>query len=442
MALPRSVSLPFLVVSAAVVATSYRLLQAVDRYSVNVLFWDQWDFYTPLFSRASLWRIFTWQHGPHREGIGLVIDKFVLDATRWNSRAEVLFMVAVLIAATLAALKLKERLFGSVSYGDIAIPCLLLTFAQMEALVGAPNPSYSAVPELLIALYCLAGTLPRPAVRYSAVLILNFLLIFTGFGFFMGLVTLGVLLFDLRRTLRAEGESVRFPALALLIAAASLASFFYHYHLDPAVPGFQFPDPHPWKYPWFIALMMSYFVGLRAVALASVVGGLLLLTSLVILGRHAGRLWRGRDTSATDRTIVILIGFSLLFAANAAVGRVGQGMPEAAQFSRYMGLMVPAFLGIYFHLLTWKSRFCRTTILTLFVIAIVPATLRIPNGYSPGIVRDGKHAWRDCILKVGMIDYCDQVTGFPIYPNPRRTQLAEKLQFLQRNALNLYSGQP
>src|SRR5215470_5105440 len=165
MALPRSVSLPFLVVSAAVVATSYRLLQAVDRYSVNVLFWDQWDFYTPLFSRASLWRIFTWQHGPHREGIGLVIDKFVLDATRWNSRAEVLFMVAVLIAATLAALKLKERLFGSISYGDLAIPCLLLTFAQMEALVGAPNPSYSAVPELLIALYCLAGTLPRPAVR-------------------------------------------------------------------------------------------------------------------------------------------------------------------------------------------------------------------------------------------------------------------------------------
>jgi len=64
----------------------------------------------------------------------------------------------------------------------------------------------------------------------------------------------------------------------------------------------------------------------------------------------------------------------------------------------------------------------------------------MPNGYSPQLVSEGKQAWKSCILQTGNIDYCDQATGFPIYPDPRRTHLVEKLQFLQKNRLNLYSG--
>jgi len=444
-----SVRFPVIVVSTVLLASACRLVFAVWRYSVNLVFWDQWDFYTPLFNHASLWRIFTWQHGPHREGIGLVFDKFVLESTRWNSRAEALFMVAALFAAAVVALRLKQKLFGSVSggsssrgldYSDIAIPCLFLTFAQMEALVGEANPSYSAIPELLIGFYCLAWMLPRPIARYTTVLLLNFLLIYTGFGFFMGAVTMGVLLFDLRRCLRAKSESPAFPVVALALAAASLAGFFYHYRWDPAVACFHFPDAHPLNYPWLIALMMSYFVGLRMVVVASVVGSFLALAAFAILIWHGICLWRNREWSAADRTIVVLLGFSLLFAANAAVGRVCLGMPEAAQISRYMGLLVPAFLAIYFHLLTWRKSMFRTALLALFVIALIPGAVRMPNGYSPQVVSDGKRAWQTCILQTGTIDYCDRATGFPLHPNPKGTELLEKLQFLQKNGLNLYSG--
>src|SRR5271169_3470808 len=144
----RGFRLPVIVVATVFLAAASRLMLAVWRYSVNIIFWDQWDFYTPLFNHASLWRIFTWQHGPHREGIGLVLDKFVLESTRWNSRAEALFMAGALCAAAIVALRLKQEVFGSLGYrdldySDIAIPCLFLTFAQMEALVGEANPSYS-----------------------------------------------------------------------------------------------------------------------------------------------------------------------------------------------------------------------------------------------------------------------------------------------------------
>ncbi len=437
--------LPVIVLSTVFLAAACRLVLAVWRYSVNLIFLDQWDFYTPLFNHASLWRIFTWQHGPHREGIGLVLDKFVLEWTRWNSRAEALFMVGTLFAAAVVALRLKQKLFGSLGYGDlgysdIVVPCLFLTCAQMEALVGAANPSYSAIPELLIGLYCLAWMIPKPGARYFAVLVLNFLLIYTGFGFFMGVVTIGVLLFDLRRAFRTESESPSFPAVALFLAAASLAGFFYHYRWDPAVPCFHFPDAHPLNYPWFIGLMLSYFLGLRTVVLASVAGSFLALVAFAILIWHGVRLWRNREWSAADLTIVILLSFSLLFEANAAVGRVCLGMPQAAQFSRYMGLLVPAILAIYFHLLSWRKSTFRTALLAVFAIALIPGTLRLPNGYSPQVVSDGKQAWKTCILQIGNINYCDQATGFPLHPNPRETQLLEKLQFLQKNRLNLYSG--
>ncbi len=310
----------------------------------------------------------------------------------------------------------------------------------MEALVGEANPSYSVIPELLIGLYCLAWMLPKPIARYAAVLVLNFLLIYTGFGFFMGVVTIGVLLFDLRRAFRTESESRSFPAVALLLAAASLAGFFYHYRWDPAVPSFHFPDAHPLNYPWFIGLMMSYFLGLRTAVLASVAGSFLALVALAILIWHGVRLWRDREGSAADRTVVILLGFSLLFEANAAIGRVSLGMPEAAQISRYMGLLVPGYLAIYFHLLTWRKSAFRTALLAMFVIALIPGAIRMPNGYSPQLVSDGKQAWKTCILQIGDINYCDHATGFPLHPNPRKSQLLEKLQFLQKNRLNLYSG--
>ena len=256
----------------------------------------------------------------------------------------------------------------------------------------------------------------------------------------MGVVTIAVLILDLRRALRTESGSTVFPAVALVLATASLAGFFYHYGWAPNVPCFHFPDAHPLNYGWFIGLMMSYFLGLRTVGLASVVGSLLALLALAVLIWHGLRLWRNREWSAPDLTIVILLSFSLLFAANAAVGRVCQGLPEAAQFSRYMAFLVPAYLAIYFHLLTWRKSARRGVLLGVFVIALIPGTVLMPNGYSPQLVRDGKQAWKTCILQTGKIDYCDRVTGFPIYPDPKRTQLLEKLQFLQKNRLNLYSG--
>jgi hypothetical protein len=433
------INLPFIVAIAALALALARLLLAVTRYSVNLLYWDQWDFYTPLFQRASFWQIFNYQHAPHREGIGLVLDKLVLDATAWDSRAEALFMVSALLIAAVLALILKRRLFGRFHYSDGIIACLFLTLAQLEALIGEANPSYSVFPELLIMFYCLAWMIPRSALRYAFVLLVNFLLIYTGFGIFMGIVTLGVLLLDLRRSIRSKSEPFAFPLVGLLIAGLSLSAFFYHYRWD-LTTGCPIPDHRFWNYPWFVSLLMSYFLGLRALILASALGAVVAFGAAAAFLSSAFRLWSKTEWSAIDRTLTILLGFSLLFAANAALGRTCQGMPEAAQFSRYMGLLVPAFFAIYLYLLTWRDIRLRLALITVFLLAVLPGTFLLPNGYSPEVVHDGKLAWKACILETGNIAYCDQVTGFPVYPVPPRTHLVEKLELLRANHLNLYSG--
>jgi hypothetical protein len=42
----------------ALLATSVRLFLLIKTYVVNIIFWDEWDIYNPLFSHSGLWQIF------------------------------------------------------------------------------------------------------------------------------------------------------------------------------------------------------------------------------------------------------------------------------------------------------------------------------------------------------------------------------------------------
>jgi hypothetical protein len=129
----------------------------------------------------------------------------------------------------------------------------------------------------------------------------------------------------------------------------------------------------------------------------------------------------------------------LLFAANNAVGRQCLG-PGQAFSSRYSTLLIPAFLGIYFFLLS-KSWFgIRNLVLALWVLLLLPSSLVIPvaeiNWYF-----DGKSQWADCYIRTGNIRFCDERTHFVIYPSSAAaaTHLQEKLDYLKQNHLNLFA---
>lgn len=428
--------LRFLFVCAVFVAFAWRLIVRTLESSVNIPFWDQWDFYTPLFNQASLWQVFRWQHGPHREGLGLVADKFLLEWTHWNARAESLLIVGCFSVAAALAIYLKAKVIAPLTYSDAVIPAMFLMPAHLGAITGVPNPSYSGFPELLIILYSLAWTMRRSLLRYGTVLLLNFALIYTGFGFFIGIITIAVLALELRRV-AVKREELLLVSVVLTVAVLSLASFFWNYQNAPAKLVRCVEHPQVLNYPWFVALAFALFLGIRrSVVLAWLLGGACALLLAWVTGRSANRLWQDRENANRDLVILILSGFSLLFIAAAALGRACLGMPGAAQNYRYLGLLVPGFLAAYFQLSSVKSGRERAIAVITFVLAIFPAAL---HNHADQVSENGKRAWIACLAQKKTALQCQESTVFNLHPDPARTHLQEKLDYLKRNRLSFYA---
>src|SRR4030081_2054874 len=179
-----------LLVAVAFIFYAARLFRLISRYAVNIFFSDQWEFNdATLFQKHSLWQIFDWQHGPHRQGLGALFEKLVDPIFGWNSRIESFIVWGVIVTAAICALWLKRRLYGSFSVFDVVIPAILFIPAQWETLFVTANFSHGPFPLLLILVYCLSWTFGKRAVRYPLVLLINFVSIYTGFGIFLGVLT-------------------------------------------------------------------------------------------------------------------------------------------------------------------------------------------------------------------------------------------------------------
>ncbi len=421
---------------------SVRFFLFISRYSVNIIFWDQWDFLRNFFvDDPGIAELFVLQHGPHREGVGLIADKVLYPLTAWNVRAESFMIGGCILIAMLLALLLKKQLFGKISTSDIVIPMMFLTLAQYETVIGTPNPAYSGFPLLLIVLYGLALLQKTYLLKYGALLLINLVLIYTGFGVFMGLVTIGVFALDSYGSLRGTiSPRPALPLLGLLIACASLGSFFVHYKFQPAVDCFEFPYHNLAAYPWFSALMFSTFAGLRSPTLfVTLLGMVILSLAIYVLALQTLSLFRREAQARTlPLTIAVMLAYSLLFSANTAVGRVCVGLPAPAQASRYTTLLIPAFLGLYFFLLTVKSAPLRKILVALFVAVLIPGHVHISQRVD--WFANGKRAWAICYRKTEDIAFCDAATKFKIYPNPSQTQLKQKLDYLKEHKLNLFSS--
>jgi len=418
-----------------------RLFRLVDRYAVNILFCDQWKFDdATLFQNHSWLEIFRWQHGPHRQGLGGILSKLFEPWIDWNSRYEAFAMVAVIACACLAALWLKQRLFGEIDYSDVVIPLLFFTPVQYETLLGATNPSHGPLPLLLVVLYCLAWTIANSYRKYVTVLLLNILLIYTGFGLFMGFVT--PLLLGLDFYLHRN----RLAMISLVIAVLSMSSFFLGYRYDPAVPmsSPQLGGSPLHYYALFVGFMFSTFINIPPVQAlvipAILVGsGLALLTSLTA-GNMLLKLRVGKVDWMKSLVIVALLGYSLIFCFATAYGRTGMGL--GAPKSRYMTYLVLAFFGLYLAALSAKVKIERRAFLCLVLLLALLSSTRIeaPVQRSASARSEQLRTWKECYLSGGSIEQCDSRSGSFIYWTPEPPDLQWKLDYLRRFHLNLYSS--
>jgi hypothetical protein len=419
----------------------FRFFWCIHRYSVNLFFSDDWVYFDVLSQRLSYWQMFVMQHGPHREGVGMVLASYLLRLSSWNSRVEAYLQGTVIVAAALLALWLKVRIFGPLQFADLIIPLMFLSLAQWELLAGGPGPSPQAFPLMLIMAYCLAWLQRNSGCRLASVVLINFLLIFTGYGIFIAGITILLLGVEFCRGLQLrEKQRIVSSLSALLVALASIALFFRGYVFSPAAECYRFPWGNPLNYPVFIAMMLARFVGIKHQAVLATMVGLALLTALIgLVARHASRILRLTFSSDNaTRTIFILGGYALIQATAVAIGRICLGM-ETSQSSRYMTLLIPAFLSLYFGIVAGPAAHkWRKAALALLFIGVLAGSIQRNHKELEGVAK-ARETWKECFISRENVDFCTAITGTEIYLPTQHRQLMRKLQYLKTNRLNLYS---
>jgi hypothetical protein len=419
-------------------ALGVRLFRLTDRYAVNILFWDQWDFDdATLFEHHTFWEIFRWQHGPHRQGLGGILAALIEPLFRWNSRTEAFVATGMVVIAGLAMWYLKYRLFGSLAWTDVAIPMIVFSPAQWEPVWNTVNFAHGTLPALLIILYCLAWTWNDERAKYALIVALNFVTLYTGFGFFIGLLT-PVLLFARYRAARSA-----YLLVCTLAAAASLLSFFAGYNNDPSSGCSSLFDATAGDYAGFLALLYATPFGIRSTALSAILAGGLVLAAVgaiaAVNGKHVLRDF-GR-ARGTPLVLAILSAYSILFCVSAAVGRACTGL-EQAHTSRYAAYRQLAVLCLYFCALAWRPPRWRVALPAVLVVLLIPSLfLGSADARDIAAYSDVKKNWRDCYLGGGSIEVCNDKAG-PIYPKPERTHLPRKLDYLRASRQNLFADAP
>lgn len=445
---------PAMLVAVATVLLSGRLFRLISRYAVNIFFWDEWDNKTAtLFQKNSLWEIFTWQRGWHRLGVGALVEKALDPLFQWNSRSESFILGGIVAVAAICALWLKIRLYGRFSVWDIAIPAIFFTPAQWETLYMTPIFSQGPLPLLLVVVYCLAWTCESSAIRYTFILIINFVTIFTGFGIFLGVLTPPLLVLDYLSYASSNRKLSSFIA-SLLISLASLGYFFLGYVRTAGVDCLPNAQPASLKnYATFLMLMAADFFAPNGRGFFARAAGTALLIGLVICLICAVRfLLRKKNVSVShhERTarlvVFVLAAISLATCVTIAYLRLCAGL-EVALAPRYTVYIQIGALGLYLHLLCIRERWTRRTLLSVLLASVIVATFHADR-IGMTRFRDGKQRWKACYLQTENIEQCNEKTGFLIYRLPggypridekrQNLTLQQKLQFLKRTRQNLY----
>jgi|SRR5579859_2273518 len=436
---------PSLLVAASFILFAARMFQLISEYAVNIFFSDQWEFNdATLFQKHSVWQMFSWQHGPHRQGLGALFAKLVDPPFHWNSRIESFIVGGVVVVAAICALGLKKRIFGRLSVFDVAIPAIFFTSGQWETLVLTPNFAHGSFPLLLLVLYCLAWTVETPIVRYPLILLINFVTIYTGFGLLLGILT--PFLFVLDHLTRKK--EVQLPTACLLgvvlISLASFGSFFLGYKFKPYMECFSFEPQSPQSYLAYVAVMCSNFFAVKGSRATLQIAGFTVLVAWLASAVLAARPLLRRDGlqlqvahRAKSLVPLILISYTLLFCVASAYGRVCGGL-WSAQSSRYVIYLELAALGLYFQLLSSRRTSIQRLFLGGFLVLVITASLAVDRSEMT-YFRYVKQEWKICYMRTENIRGCNQFVGFAIFSRaPEEIHLQEKLQYLKATKQNLY----
>jgi len=411
------------------------------RFSVNILFSDAWDFHRSFMHEQTIFQQFISQFGPQRQGLGLVITGWLNNLSGWNSNWVSMAIAILFFTSAIIYLQIKRRLFGNLNPFDLAVVILVLSLNQFEVLTITPFMSHSAIPAIFIALYCLSFFIKEMLIRHAVLIIINLNLVFSSFGFFMGIVTVIIFTFLFIKSFSKHAKKQAWISLiSLLFALTTLIIFFIDYDMGYAKNHTTFLWDEPWRYLYYMSLSYSGLFGLRGVGTSQIIFGLIVLGGLIwILVKVLVKIFPSKDVWDINLIsyyiIAVLITYSLFFAVNLSFGRIELGL-EYAGSSRYLPYLVPSLIGAYFYLNTIRisGRINLIPVFFAFIIIIPLTSLR--SSQDMRTWWEMKSRWKKNYLETENPYLADSLSNFKLHAD--NESILEVLNYLKVNNLNLY----
>lgn len=437
----RKETVTLIIVLSSFVLCLLRLCGLVREAAVDLLFEDQWDFLTPAFNEEGAWACFSWQHGPHRQGLGGLIDWYLYRATNWDVRAESWLAILVLGLAAYGMVCLTARLRGGLHWSDAAYPFLLLNATHWETMLLTPNLAHSILPLLLVVGLAYAWTLNSSRWRLPLIVTLSAMCVFTGFAVCGAIATLGLCLLLL--VVPQQGSDAWSNGEIVIVVGGTLAAFVVFsvgYVWQPAVPDWHFPVTPWWDYLRFVVLMFASLLGWREITFSSLLSGALLMSGgLLIVGNLAVALLR-HEVAKHIYAECILVFTTVTYAVLTAVGRLPVNI-EAAFMWRYSTLLLPGVCALGVVFARWARaigiRAHALQCLWLGMAVIVWGNF-VPDRNALATAA-AKRSWIERYVRSGDLSRANAESGFWVYfPAPDSSALKLRLQYLKNHRLSFY----
>jgi len=422
-----------------------------QRFAVDVPFEDEWSIVTVLrrlgqghLTLGALWA----QHNENRMLVPRLIAIALAGPTRYDTRADMLFGIALLLAAAVLLVPVAARIGLRSWWWAVPPAAVLLSWVQVENLLwGFQLAWYLILAGLLAVVVCLARSpLPRWGFWIAAGTA-----VVASFSSLPGLFLwpCGLLL------LAGRGVRPRQRWGWLGLGTATTLAYLFRYHsVGAAVSGARarsaLSDPVGavrylleavgsvvrWPAPGVTPLTP---VAAPAAVPTEVLGGCILaLAALVVLG--SVRLgWRERDLLVP----ACLLAFALLFDLALVAGRLALGVAQAAS-SRYTTYDLLWLVGIWFGLaaigrrLGWRRPPALGVALAACLALLgVQVGLAIPFGWqAAGAIAGRRREAAEIVVAYPSVPR-PLVRAF-LYPAPPR--LRADVRFLARRHLSLFAG--
>ncbi len=340
----------FFIITGISLILSVKLLYFIKQQAVNLLYSDHWTYLKPLLEDQGALSRFTYQHGPHRQGLGFLISGYLLEISNWNTNLDSYFMGIVLILSNLAFLYLLRLLNGKISITDFIPSILILSPLHYETILLAPNSSHSIVPFFLIIISCFGFIIKNKIIANIYTLVLAYLLLFTGFGVFAGLILFAIV--NVRYILLIlKQRDILLCLSGLLFTCLSLFHYFFTYNIHFATYDFTLNAPTGSEYLRFLCFLWAGVFQIRP-PFALIIGALVVSSMVFALLLNIYQL--KKSLAISNQISLYLIVSALIYTIATTTGRISTG-EDFAQGSRYMTLAITGILGIYILISSLKN---------------------------------------------------------------------------------------